>query len=79
MTVGGRPGAVELIRSSVLSPAEYAHAATAQADARLVFLAGSCPLDEDGRTVAPGDHAAQAAQCIANLRQALADADARLT
>lgn len=79
MTDGGRPGAVELIRSGVLSPAEYAHAATAPTDARLVFLAGSCPLDQDGRTVAPGDHAAQAAQCIANLRQALADAGARLT
>lgn len=79
MTDGRRPSAVELIRSNVLSLAEYAHAATTPADARLVFLAGSCPLDEDGRTVAPGDHAAQAAQCIANLRQALADAGARLT
>jgi enamine deaminase RidA (YjgF/YER057c/UK114 family) len=79
VTDTGRPTAVELIRSSVLSPAEYAHAATAPADARLVFLAGSCPLDVDGATVAPGDHAAQAAQCVANLRQALADAGARMT
>jgi enamine deaminase RidA (YjgF/YER057c/UK114 family) len=74
----GRPAAVELIRSSVLSPAEYSHAATVPADARVVFLAGSCPLDADGTTVAPGDHAAQAAQCVANLRQALADAGARM-
>jgi enamine deaminase RidA (YjgF/YER057c/UK114 family) len=79
VTSAGRPTAVELIRSSVLSPAEYAHAATAPADARVVFLAGSCPLDTNGATVAPGDHAAQAAQCVANLRQALADAGARLT
>ncbi|PZE92853.1 RidA family protein [Curtobacterium sp. MCBD17_008] len=79
MTATGRPTAVELIRSDVLSPAEYAHAATAPAHARLVFLAGSCPLDADGATVAPGDHAAQAAQCVANLRQALTDAGARMT
>jgi enamine deaminase RidA (YjgF/YER057c/UK114 family) len=72
--------AVRLVRSPTLSPtAEYAYAAVAPAGARLVFLAGSCPLDAAGRTVAPGDHAAQAAQCIANLRQALADAGARLT
>ncbi len=75
----GRPSAVRLVRSSTLSPtAEYAYAATAPAGARLAFLAGSCPLDAAGLTVAPGDHAAQAAQCIANLGQALADAGARL-
>jgi enamine deaminase RidA (YjgF/YER057c/UK114 family) len=47
--------------------------------ARLVFLAGACPIDSSGTTVSPRDHAAQAAQCIANLRQALADAGAVLT
>ncbi|OII34979.1 enamine deaminase RidA [Curtobacterium sp. MMLR14_010] len=72
--------AVRLIRSPTLSSvAEYAYAATAPAEARLVFLAGSCPLDADGRTVAVGDPAGQAAACVANLRQALADAGAGLT
>lgn len=71
--------AVQLIRSDRLSDAaEYAYAATAQSDARLVFLAGACPLDEQGRTVAVGDHRAQAAQCMANLRTALAAAGADL-
>ncbi|OIH93826.1 RidA family protein [Curtobacterium sp. MCBA15_001] len=71
--------AVRLIRSASLSSiAEYAYAATAPADARLVFLAGSCPLDAAGRTIAVGDHAGQAAACIANLRQALSDAGATL-
>ena len=43
------PSAVSLIRSAALSDAaEYAYAATAPADARLVFLAGSCPLESDG-------------------------------
>jgi enamine deaminase RidA (YjgF/YER057c/UK114 family) len=66
--------AVTLIRSAALSDvAEYAYAATAPADARLVFLAGSCPLDAEGRTVAVGDHAAQ---CVENLRTALEAAGA---
>ena len=71
------PSAVQLVRSAALSDvAEYAYAATAPAGARLVFLAGACPLDADGRTVAVGDHAGQAGQCIANLRTALAAAGA---
>jgi len=71
------PKAVTLIRSSRLSDvAEYAYAATAPASARLVFLAGACPLDEHGATVGVGDYAAQAARAVANLRIALEDAGA---
>lgn len=71
--------AVTLIRSAALSDvAEYAYAATAPAGARLIFLAGSCPLDEDGATVAVGDYAGQAARCVENLRTALAAAGADL-
>lgn len=73
------PHAVSLIRSASLSNvAEYAYAATAPADARLIFLAGSCPLDADGATVAVGDYAGQAQRCVENLRTALADAGATL-
>ncbi|ROQ07289.1 enamine deaminase RidA (YjgF/YER057c/UK114 family) [Curtobacterium sp. PhB172] len=69
--------AVQLIRSTALSDvAEYADASTVAAGTRLVFLAGACPLDEHGATVAVGDVAGQAAQCIANLRTALAAAGA---
>ncbi len=39
--------------------------------ARLVFLAGQVPLDEHGDLVGPGDHVAQARQCLANLGAAL--------
>ncbi|MFG1857226.1 RidA family protein [Actinomadura geliboluensis] len=71
--------AVTLIRSASLSDvAEYAYAATAPADARLIFLAGSCPLNADGSTAAIGDYAGQAARCIDNLRTALSDAGASL-
>lgn len=71
--------AVTLIRSDSLSDAaEYAYAATAPADARLIFLAGSCPLNEDGTTVGLGDYAAQAAQCIENMSTALSEAGASI-
>jgi enamine deaminase RidA (YjgF/YER057c/UK114 family) len=71
---------VTLIRSSTLSDvAEYAYAATAPADARLIFLAGSCPLDADGATVAVGDYAGQAAKAVENMTTALADSGASLT
>ena len=57
--------AVRLIRSSLLSDvAQYAYAATAPAGARLVFLAGACPLEDDGSTAAVGDYAGQAARCV---------------
>ena len=45
---------------------------------KLIFLAGACPLDARGDTVAPGDYAAQAAQCVENLRVSLQDAGATL-
>ncbi|MDQ1177003.1 RidA family protein [Microbacterium sp. SORGH_AS_0421] len=74
------PSAVTLIRAAALSDAaEYAYAATAPADARLIFLAGSCPLDADGSTAGVGDYAAQAASCIENMTVALRAAGAELT
>lgn len=71
---------VDLIRSAALSDvAEYAYAAVVPGGSRLAFLAGSCPLDASGATVEPGDYRAQAAQCVANLRVALAEVGASLT
>lgn len=73
------PRPIELIRSSTLfNGVEYAYAATAPKDARLIFLAGSCPLKEDGTTAAVGDFAGQAQVCLANLREALAAAGASI-
>lgn len=70
---------VTLIRSTALSDvAQYAYAATAPADARLIFLAGSCPLDTAGATIGQGDYAAQAAQCIKNMTTALQEAGATI-
>ncbi|MCQ1946751.1 RidA family protein [Arthrobacter sp. zg-Y1116] len=79
MSVSPQSSLVTLIRSTQLSDAaEYAYAATAPADARLIFLAGSCPLEEDGSTAAIGDYAGQAAKCMANLELALKAAGATL-
>ncbi len=72
--------AVTLIRSNALSGvAEYAYAATAPADARLIFLAGACPLNEDGTTAAHGDYTGQAAKCIENMTTALQAAGATIS
>jgi len=71
------PHVVTLIRSATLSSvAEYAYAATAPGGSRLIFLAGACPLNEDGSTAAVGDYAGQAAKAFENLRTALTDAGA---
>ena len=71
--------AITLIRSAALSDvAEYAYAATAPAESRLIFLAGACPLNEDGSTAAVGDYAGQAAKAIENLRIALTASGASL-
>jgi enamine deaminase RidA (YjgF/YER057c/UK114 family) len=50
------------------APYEYSAAAGG-----LVFTAGACPLDEEGRVVAPGDREAQAARAVDNLLAALAE------
>ena len=71
---------VQLIRASNLSSvAQYAYAATAPSDARLIFLAGACPLELDGSIAAPGDYAAQSAVCIDTMTRALDAAGATIT
>lgn len=73
------PGSVRLIRSDTLSDvAQYAYAATAPREARLIFLAGACPLAADGSTAAVGDYAGQAAACIETMTAALAAAGATI-
>ncbi|MGW3569791.1 RidA family protein [Streptomyces sp. NPDC000941] len=71
--------AITLIRSASLSDvAEYAYAATAPAESRLIFLAGACPLNDDGSTAAIGDYAGQALKAVENMRTALAASGASL-
>lgn len=71
--------AVSLVRSAALSDvAQYAYAATVESGARLIFLAGACPLEQDGSTAAVGDYAGQAAKCIETLTEALRAAGATI-
>ncbi len=71
------PSAVTLIRSDRLSSAaQYAYAATVPANARLIFLAGSCPLNADGTTAGVGDYKAQTEKAVENLHLALEAAGA---
>ena len=73
------PSAVELIRATTLSSvAQYAYAATAPKDARMIFLAGACPLNDDGSTAAIGDYPGQAAACIETMSCALLAAGATI-
>ncbi|MFJ2191996.1 RidA family protein [Kitasatospora sp. NPDC087861] len=72
--------AVKLIRNSRLtSTVDYAYAAVVDAPARSLWLAGACPLDAEGRTVAVGDYEGQAHQVMRNLITTLEDAGAGLT
>ncbi|MDP9869938.1 MULTISPECIES: RidA family protein [Streptosporangium] len=71
---------VRLIRESRLTQAvDYAYAAVADAPVRSIWVAGACPLDLDGNTVAVGDYAGQTHQVMRNLVTALEDAGASLT
>ncbi|WP_372447886.1 RidA family protein [Streptomyces smyrnaeus] len=65
-------------RQTLSDVAEYAYAATAPPDARLIFLAGACPLAADGTVTPVGDYAGQAARAVENLRTALGAAGADL-
>ena len=59
---------------TLYSGAPYEYTATANG---LVFTAGACPLDGDGRVVAPRDVEAQAALAVENLLEALSEAGAQ--
>jgi enamine deaminase RidA (YjgF/YER057c/UK114 family) len=67
------------VRSSRLFPgAPYAYAAAAPGTG-VIFTAGACPLDEQGRVVAPGDIAGQMRQAVGNLLVTLGESGATLS
>ena len=72
--------AVNLVRSARLyAGTGYAYAARASASAGdLIFTAGACPLDEQGKVAAPGDLIAQTRLALANLRISLEDSGAAI-
>jgi len=70
---------VRLIHSALLKHADYADAAVVPSGSEVVFLAGACPLDDSGATVAPGDVAAQTRRALHNMEVALSDSAASIT
>lgn len=56
-------------------PPTYSHASVVEAGTRLAFLAGSVPLDAQGRIVGVGDPVRQAGQVIVNLGEQLRAVD----
>jgi enamine deaminase RidA (YjgF/YER057c/UK114 family) len=64
----------QLIGSDRLTDAVPYHYAAAVTGVTLVFSAGACPLDGDGRVVAAGDIVGQIRQSVENLSVALEDA-----
>ncbi|GHF89290.1 RidA family protein [Streptomyces griseosporeus] len=52
-------------------PPVYSHASVVEAGTKLAFLAGSVPLDADGKLVGDGDPVRQAEQVLRNLREQL--------
>jgi enamine deaminase RidA (YjgF/YER057c/UK114 family) len=56
---------------ALFPPPGYAHASVVEAGTKLAFLAGSVPLDGEGKLVGEGDPPRQAEQVIANLREQL--------
>ncbi|MFG3661929.1 RidA family protein [Streptomyces sp. NPDC047706] len=56
---------------SLFPPPAYSHASVVEAGARLAFLAGSVPLDADGKLVGDGDPVRQTQQVVANLEEQL--------
>lgn len=70
--------AAELVHGARLfAGVPYAYAAITHGP-DLIFTAGACPLDDQGRVVAPGDVAAQARQAVDNLRITLQECGAEL-
>jgi enamine deaminase RidA (YjgF/YER057c/UK114 family) len=52
-------------------PPVYSHASVVEAGTKLAFLAGSVPLDVDGKIVGEGDPVRQAEQVLLNLDEQL--------
>ena len=69
---------VRLIRSDALATAPYAYASIVPEGSRVIYLAGSCPLDANGGVSPESDIPGQASRCLDNLEIALAAADATL-
>jgi enamine deaminase RidA (YjgF/YER057c/UK114 family) len=69
---------ISLINPSNLPKVDYAYASKIPSDMKLIFLAGSCPLNNDGIVPKDSDYVSQANLCISNLKKALKESGASI-
>ncbi|WP_394578378.1 RidA family protein [Cytobacillus firmus] len=70
---------ISLIHSQVLPAVDYAYASHVPGGLDLYFMAGACPLDQEGRVPEGISYEEQAKLCVENLKAALQECGAELT
>jgi enamine deaminase RidA (YjgF/YER057c/UK114 family) len=70
---------ISFIRSKDLADVDYAYASRVPADMDLLFLAGSCPLNQDGEVPDVNDYERQAKLCVENMKEVLQESGASLS
>jgi enamine deaminase RidA (YjgF/YER057c/UK114 family) len=70
---------ITLIHSNKLPSVDYAYASHVPSGMDLFFMAGACPLDEEGRVPEATGYEEQAKRCVENLKAALKECGAQLT
>jgi enamine deaminase RidA (YjgF/YER057c/UK114 family) len=69
---------ISLIHSTNLAVVDYAYAGRVPSGMDLLFLAGACPLDKDGKVPDMSDYELQSKLCVDNLKEALKECGATL-
>ncbi|MCP3026438.1 RidA family protein [Halobacillus sp. A5] len=69
---------ISLIHSANLARTDYAYASRVPSGMDLLYLAGACPLNKDGKILYPNDYELQAEACVNNLKEALKECGASL-
>lgn len=69
---------ITFIRSNQLAEVDYAYASRVPSDMDLLFLAGACPLNEEGEVPYINDYEQQAKLCVENMKAVLKESGASL-
>lgn len=69
---------ISLIHSGNLASVDYAYASRIPDGMDIIFLAGACPLNQDGEIIYLNDYKLQAKLCMDNLKEVLKDCGAGL-
>jgi enamine deaminase RidA (YjgF/YER057c/UK114 family) len=69
---------ISFIRSPNLASVDYAYASKVPSDMELLFLAGSCPLNKEGKVQHLRDYGLQAKKCVENLKEVLQECGSTL-